>query len=252
MDSGWTGLGDTNRGSIRQMIAITGRMVLMSTTRERKSSRTGQETRDRIIDAALETVRVEGLVGTSARAIARTGDFNQALVFYHFGSIEDLMLAALERANERRINRFRERLESVENLADLVQIAVDLHANNNDPDHPALVGIVAGWSSSSDMGRRILDILEPWDEMVESALRRSLADTPFAQIVPTGDLAHAVAAMFLGIELISRLDRDDARTDSLFASLGGAAQLAGPILESMRANAPSAVEAAEKAPESDG
>ncbi|MCP3987556.1 MAG: TetR family transcriptional regulator [Actinomycetia bacterium] len=52
---------------------------------ERKSSRSGLETRDRIIDAALDTVRVEGLVGTSVRAIARTGGFNQALVFYHFG-----------------------------------------------------------------------------------------------------------------------------------------------------------------------
>ncbi len=213
-------------------------MGLMGTTRERKSSRTGQETRDRILDAALQTVRVEGLVGTSARAIARTGDFNQALVFYHFGSVEDLLLAALQRANDRRIERFRDRLNSVDSLTALVDIASDLHVNNNDPDHPALVAIVAGWSTSSDVGQKILETLRPWDEMVEAALQRSLADTPFSQIVPTKDLAHAIAAMFLGIELMSRLDRDDSRTDSLFASLSGAAQLAGPILDSMRAKSP--------------
>jgi AcrR family transcriptional regulator len=207
----------------------------MGTTRERKSSRTGQETRDRILDAALETVRVEGLVGTSARAIARTGDFNQALVFYHFGSVEDLLLAALERANDRRIDRFRDRLEAVDSLAGLVDIASELHVNNDDPDHSALSAIVAGWSTSSDVGQRILATLRPWDDMVESALQRSLADTPFAQIVPTKDLAHGIAAMFLGIELMSRLDRDDTRTDSLFASLSTAAQLAGPILDSMKA-----------------
>lgn len=207
----------------------------MGTTRERKSSRTGQETRDRILDAALETVRVEGLVGTSARAIARTGDFNQALVFYHFGSVEDLLLAALQRANDRRVDRFRDRLNSVDSLGGLVEIASDLHVNNNDPDHPALVAIVAGWSTSSDVGQKILETLRPWDEMVEAALQRSLADTPFSQVVPTKDLAHAIAAMFLGIELMSRLDRDDSRTDSLFASLSSAAQLAGPILDAMRA-----------------
>lgn len=211
------------------------RMELMGNTRERKSSRTGQETRDRIIDAALETVRVEGLVGTSARAIARTGDFNQALVFYHFGSIEDLLLAALQRANDRRVERFRDRLEAVDSLGGLVQIAADLHGNIDDPDHPALVAIVAGWSTSSDVGQRILETLKPWDEMVEASLLRCLADTPFAQVVPTKDLSHAIAAMFLGIELMSRLDRDDSRTESLFASLSGAAQLAGPILDSMKA-----------------
>lgn len=206
----------------------------MGTTRERKPSRTGQETRDRIIDAALETVRIEGLVGTSARAIARTGDFNQALVFYHFGSIEELLLAALQRANDRRVDRFRDRLNAVDDLAGLVEIATELHVRDDDPDHSALAAIVAGWSSSSDVGQRILETLKPWDEMVEAALQRSLADTPFAQIVPTKDLAHAIAAMFLGIELMSRLDRDDSRTESLFASLSGAAQLASPILNTMR------------------
>ena len=213
-------------------------MKAMGEMKARKSSRTGQETRDRIIDAALETVRVEGLVGTSARAIARTGDFNQALVFYHFGSIEELLLAALQQANERRVERFRDRLEAVDSLDGLVQIAADLHGNIDHPDHPALVAIVAGWSTSSDVGMRILETLRPWDEMVEAALRRSLADTPFAQVVPTRDLAHAISSMFLGIELMSRLDRDDTRTESLFTTLAGAARLATPMLEAMKAQPP--------------
>ncbi len=206
----------------------------MGGTSERKSSRSGLETRDRIIDAALKTVQVEGLVGTSARAIARTGDFNQALVFYHFGSIEELLLAALQRANDRRIGRFRDRLASVDDLGELVAIATDLHGNVDDPDHPALVAIVAGWSTNSVVGKRILEILRPWDEMVEEALRRGLADTPFAQVVPTEDLAHAVSALFLGIELMSRLDRSDERADSLFRTLAAIAGLAVPMLEAMR------------------
>ena len=123
-------------------------------------------------------------------------------------------------------------------LGELVEIAKELHVNHDDSDHAALHAIVAGWSTNSDVGKRILETLRPWDEMIEAALNRTLAETPFSQVVPTKDLAHAIAAMFLGIELISRLDRDDSRTDSLFASLSGAAQLAGPILESMRPKNP--------------
>lgn len=201
---------------------------------ERKSSRTGRETRDRIIDAVLETVSSEGLVGTSARVIARNGGFNQALVFYHFGSVEELLLAALARANERRMARFRDRLEEVDDLAGLVQVAVDLHRSaEQDRDHAALSAIVAGWSANSEVGPRILQTLRPWDALVADALRRSLAGTPFGQFVPTEDLAHGISAMFLGIELMSRLDPDDVRTESLFASLAGAANLAGPVLESL-------------------
>jgi AcrR family transcriptional regulator len=57
---------------------------------------TPADTRQRIIDAAVETVRREGIVGTSARAIARTGGFNQALIFYHCGSVNDVLLAGLD------------------------------------------------------------------------------------------------------------------------------------------------------------
>ncbi|MGF1599573.1 MAG: TetR/AcrR family transcriptional regulator [Acidimicrobiales bacterium] len=202
---------------------------------ERRTSRTGQETRDRIIDAALETVRNEGLVGTSARVIARTGGFNQALVFYHFGSVEELLIAALERANDRRIDRFRVRLGGVTSLSELVEVAVELHSSEQDPDHVALAAIVAGWSANSDMGPRILEILDPWDELVAGALSRCLEDTPFGALVPTGDLAHAISALFLGIELLSRLEADDRRTVSLFASLSGAATMADPLLAALSA-----------------
>ena len=201
---------------------------------ERKNSRTGLETRDRIIDAVLETVSTEGLVGTSARVIAKTGGFNQALVFYHFGSVEELLLAALERANERRMVRFQEKLEAVDDLPGLVQVAIELHRSaEEDRDHAALSAIIAGWSVKSEVGPRIVKILRPWDDLVAAALKRCLADTPFAQVVPTDDLAHAISAMFLGIEMLNRLDPDDTRVDSLLLSLSGAANLATPLLRSL-------------------
>lgn len=56
-------------------------------------------TKGRIMDAAIETLKSEGITGTSARAIAHRGDFNQALIFYHFGSVNNLLIqAALFRA----------------------------------------------------------------------------------------------------------------------------------------------------------
>ena len=190
-------------------------------------------TRDRIIDAVLRTVRDEGLVGTSVRHIARTGGFNQALIFYHFGSVDELLLAALERANQRRIDCFRERLEAVNSLPDLVRVAVDLHApaDADGCNHSALSAIVAGWSTNNELGPRVLEILRPWDELVAGALRRSLQGTPFAQLATCEHLAHAVSALFLGIELLSRLEGDGGRAASaLFASLEDAADAVNPLL----------------------
>jgi AcrR family transcriptional regulator len=42
-----------------------------------------------------------GFAGASAREIARRADCNQALVFYHFGSVTELLLAGLDDSTRR-------------------------------------------------------------------------------------------------------------------------------------------------------
>ena len=44
-----------------------------------------------ILTATLETLRDEGFAGATSRAIARRAGCNQALIFYHFGSLESLL-----------------------------------------------------------------------------------------------------------------------------------------------------------------
>ncbi|MGD0455999.1 MAG: TetR family transcriptional regulator, partial [Solirubrobacteraceae bacterium] len=53
-------------------------------------------TKLKIAEAALETLKQRGFAGASAREIAGVGGFNQALIFYHFGSVQKALLAALD------------------------------------------------------------------------------------------------------------------------------------------------------------
>lgn len=189
----------------------------------RKTSKSGLETRNRIIQAALETVRREGLVGASARTIARTGDFNQALLFYHFGSIEELLLESLTWANNIRMEQFAARFEAASSLADLVDLAYDLYVSEVHDYQSALVAIVAGWPAGSEVGQRVMEVLRPWDEMVQRSLRRCLDGSAFVQIMPAHDLTFGLVSLLLGVELNSRFDRNEDRTKSLFSALRSAA-----------------------------
>ena len=60
-------------------------------------------TRRALVDAAIESLRFDGFAGASARAIAARADVNPGLIFYHFGSVADLLLAALEEVSVRRM-----------------------------------------------------------------------------------------------------------------------------------------------------
>src|SRR5688500_3948374 len=87
-------------------------------------------TRERIIEATIETIQQEGFAATTARAIAKRGGFNQALIFYHFGSVAALLLEAFRATSEAQVAKYAEAASQVSSLADLVAIARRLHAED--------------------------------------------------------------------------------------------------------------------------
>ena len=58
---------------------------------------------------------------------------------------------------------------------------------------------------------------------------------PLAAFVPADELAYALAALFLGLEMMARLDPTDQKTDAAFAALAGLANVSAPILDSFGA-----------------
>ena len=71
----------------------------------RDSSRSAG-TRAKLIEAAIETLKAEGFAGSSARAIAERAGVNQGLIFYHFDSVANLLLAALDSVSARRMEHY--------------------------------------------------------------------------------------------------------------------------------------------------
>lgn len=64
-------------------------------------SEAGDATRLALLDAAEELLITKGVAGITTRKVADRAGVNQALVHYHFGTIEELLLAALERVGKR-------------------------------------------------------------------------------------------------------------------------------------------------------
>ena len=196
-------------------------------------SATGGVTRGRIVSAALETLRNAGFAGTSARAIARTGNFNQALIYYHFGSIEDLLVAALRDFSERRLERYREALGGVTTLTGLVEVMTRLYDEDVRAGEVAAVQeIVAGSSSSEELGRRVVEQLDPWTAFAEELVSRLLKGTPFESILPARDIAYALVALYFGVETLAHLDPDRAKTQALFHAGSKLAPLFDVLLQS--------------------
>ena len=113
-------------------------------TKAPSAAAAGAETRERLVAAARSCLREEGMAGVSARAIARHGDLNQALVFYHYGSVDGLLQEVARTDAARRARLYESELQAVATLKDLVGVGRRIHdvefAEGTGYDGPSLAG----------------------------------------------------------------------------------------------------------------
>lgn len=70
------------------------------TKRENANTPSGGDTRERILDVALQLFTEQGYDGTSIREITEKLGFTKAALYYHFASKEDILLALHMRLHE--------------------------------------------------------------------------------------------------------------------------------------------------------
>ncbi len=189
--------------------------------------------KQRIVKAALRTLAQEGFAGTSARAIARVGHFNQALIFYHFGGVHELLLAALDESSARRLVRYRQVLADMGSVADLARVMRQLYEEDLESGHVAAVQeLVAGASAYPELRQAMARRMAPWVDLSREAVERVVRGTRFERLVPTEDLGFAITALYLGMETIAHLNGERAPARSLFDLASRFAPLADQLLRS--------------------
>lgn len=183
-------------------------------------------TRAALVRAAIVALREVGFAGASAREIARRAGCNQASVFYHFGGVTDLLLAALDEVSAQRLAVYRDLMERADAIPDLVGSGRAIFVEDLDAGHVAvLLEMISGAQSTPGLGEQVSDRLAPWREFAESAVRKAFAATPVAVVMPAALIAHAVLAGFLGLELLANLDGDRTKGLALFDQAGLVAEL---------------------------
>jgi AcrR family transcriptional regulator len=189
------------------------------------------KTPEQILAAAAATVRSEGFAGATTRAIARRGDFNQALVFYYFGSLDGLLVAVLDRTAAERLARYREALADVDSLAELFLRLRRLHAEDRESGHVRVLSqLIAGALTRPELAPAVVERLAPWRVLTDETIARLLAGSPVEQVAPTVLLARAALTYYLGASLLGALAPDEDVTEELLVLGGEAAPLLSALL----------------------
>ncbi|MFL6115923.1 MAG: TetR/AcrR family transcriptional regulator [Catenulispora sp.] len=195
------------------------------------------DTRTRLLQGAVDALRTQGIAGVSARTIAAAAGVNQALVFYHFGSVDELVAAAALWSTERRVAESRDRLRQVRSLRELLAVGRELWAKESAADEVEALGqaltgaqgdsvlaaaakesaagevevlgqVLTGAQTNPVLAVAARDALAVWTGEIEQVLTRVLADSVLGEVADVPGLARAVAASFVGMELAAAVDPD--------------------------------------------
>lgn len=168
-------------------------------------------TKAKLLAATAQVLREDGFAALSARTIATRAGVNQALVFYHFGTVAELVDAATRQAADESADQYRDQLEGVTSVGALLALGRELHERERAAGNVAMMAqLMSGAQGSPELAAAARYAMDRWTREVEAVLRRVLDGHPLAGVLDPAGLARAVSAGFIGLELYEGVDRPGA------------------------------------------
>ena len=168
-------------------------------------------TRAKLLAAAAETLRTDGIASLSTRSIAARADVNQALIFYHFGTLSELVDAAVRQAVDESVQDYRHQFAAVTSLVELLDVGRALHERERSAGNVAMMAqLMAGAQRDEVLAAAASYAMSRWTGEIEAVVRRLLATSPLAELAEPAGLARAISAGFIGLELYEGIDGDGA------------------------------------------
>ncbi|MBG6094662.1 TetR/AcrR family transcriptional regulator [Nocardioides sp. NBC_00368] len=175
-------------------------------------------TKAKLMSAVTDLLKEDGIAGVSARAVADRAGVNQALVFYHFGTVMDLVDQACRAATDEAAASYRDELAEVTSLSELLALGRVLHERERAAGNITVMSqLLAGAQRDKTLAETGRYAMGRWNEEIEAAVARALEGSPVESVVDAPGLSRAISSAFVGLLMYDGVDRPGA--DSAFAAL---------------------------------
>jgi TetR/AcrR family transcriptional regulator len=157
---------------------------------------------DALLDAAERLLVEVGYAGITTRRLAEEAGINHGLVHYYFGSVENLLLRALERFTERLIARQQELYASEEPFIDKWRTAMHYLVSEDATYEKVWLELQALAWNNPELRERLAGVNGEWREVLTRAFERPHRELRIA--MPLEALVSLVMTFNIGI-MVERL-----------------------------------------------
>ena len=187
----------------------------MSSAAERVDQRVvrGEATREQILDAAAELLRVQGSAATTTRAVAERAGVRLSLVHYHFGGKGRLLAELLARENEKLLARQQALYAGPESLAEKWRTACAYLREDMSSGYARILWeLWATGLADAELAQRWRESMAGWRNLLVEVTERWADERGLELPLPARALATLVANAFQGaeVEILAGVSEEEA------------------------------------------
>lgn len=182
--------------------ARSGRAAASRDEASRSESPRAEVMRRRILDASFERLAREGYARFSLREIGRDAGINHALISYHFGSKDELVIAVLDDLNIRLLERQRHMYAKPGAFADKWRQAVRFYEVDLGSGFVrVLVELYAASLSNPDLRAAFRPRMVAWYQVVQQAAAEAIATYGLEDVIAPEVAAAGIGHFWMGMEM---------------------------------------------------
>jgi TetR/AcrR family transcriptional repressor of nem operon len=175
--------------------------------------RKGERTRYRILARAAPVFNTRGYFGTSMSELVRVSGLEKGGIYNHFGSKEELALAAFEYSVGVLEERFRAALEGKEGAVErLLAIVGVIGGIPEDPPVeggcPVLNTAIEADDTNPALRERAREAMDDWHRLIGSAVKRGVRSGELKPGADPYEVASLITATLEGAVMLSKLYDD--------------------------------------------
>jgi AcrR family transcriptional regulator len=183
----------------------------------------GETTRTLILDAARDVLRDHGYAATTTRAVAERAGVQLSLVHYHYRGKAALLLAVLDRENERLLKRQQALYAGPEPLADKWRTACAYLQEDLRSGYVRILWeLWAAGLSDPELAERWRNAFAGWRELLARVVERWAEAHALELPLSPRALATLVANVFEGaeVEILAGVTEEEAPHHEALAAVG--------------------------------
>jgi AcrR family transcriptional regulator len=173
----------------------------------------GEATREQILDAAAELLRIQGSAATTTRAVAERAGVRLSLVHYHFGGKGRLLAELLDRENGKLLARQQALYAGPESLAEKWRTACAYLREDMSSGYARILWeLWATGLADAELAERWRESMAGWRNLLADVAERWAEERGLELPVPARALATLVANVFQGaeVEILAGVSEEEA------------------------------------------